>query len=120
MAARVGGVTQTQCGVRGAGVQSRAGQDGAPLTTESLMAERDRLVDSLAHLDVQIAGARGDLQRLARSDEQELCESRLIILQVPAPSLQEPLGSHQPRTARPAGRASSAPGTVSSATSGML
>lgn len=65
-------------------LQSRAGQDGAPLSTESLMAERDRLVDSLAHVDVQIDGARKDLQRLARSDEQELCESRLIILQVNA------------------------------------
>jgi len=62
-------------------VQSRAGQDGAPLPTESLMAERDRLVNALEHVDVQIAGARTDLQRLARSDEQELCESRLIILQ---------------------------------------
>ena len=63
-------------------VQSRAGQDGKPLPTESLMAERDRLVEALATLDGQIAGARSDLQALARSDEQELCESRLIILQV--------------------------------------
>ena len=46
------------------------------------MAERDRLVEALATLDGQIAGARSDLQALARSDEQELCESRLIILQV--------------------------------------
>lgn len=60
------------------------------------MAERDRLVESLAHLDVQIAGARSDLQRLARSDEQELCESRLIILQVPAPALQGCCGKGSP------------------------
>jgi hypothetical protein len=46
------------------------------------MAERDRLVEALATLDGQIGGARSDLQALARSDEQELCESRLIILQV--------------------------------------
>lgn len=71
------------------------------------MAERDRLVESLAHLDVQIAGARSDLQRLARFDEQELCESRLIILQVPAPALHELLQRGEPHTARPAARASS-------------
>jgi hypothetical protein len=63
-------------------VQSRAGQDGQPLPTESLMAERDRLVQALATLDGQIAAARADLQALCRTDEQELCESRLIILQV--------------------------------------
>lgn len=64
-------------------MQSRAGQDGKPLPTESLMAERDRLVEALATLDSQIGGARADLQALCRTDEQELCESRLIILQVP-------------------------------------
>lgn len=64
------------------GVQSRAGQDGKPLPTESLMAERDRLVEALATLDAQIGSARRDLQALSRTDEQELCESRLIILQV--------------------------------------
>jgi hypothetical protein len=63
-------------------MQSRAGQDGKPLPTESLMAERDRLVEALSTLDAQVAAARADLPALCRTDEQELCESRLIILQV--------------------------------------
>lgn len=46
------------------------------------MAERDRLVEALTTLDGQITAARADLQALIRTDEQELCESRLIILQV--------------------------------------
>jgi len=62
--------------------QSKAGPDGKPLTDEALAAEQGRLAEALQRLDDNIGAARRDVQQLTRPDERELCESRLIILQV--------------------------------------
>lgn len=63
-------------------IRARAGPDGQPLATEALRVERQRLVDTLAQLNVQIAAAKAELTEQRRLEEQEIWETKLVALQV--------------------------------------
>lgn len=65
-------------------IRSRAGADGKPLPTDALRAERQRLIDTLAQLNVEIASAKAELTDQRRLEEQEIWETKLVALQVAA------------------------------------
>lgn len=65
----------------------KLGPDGKALSEESLHYEAQQLKASLATIDMRIEQARNELRGLrANSDEQDIWETNLVMLQVCCPS----------------------------------
>lgn len=62
-------------------IRSRVGSDGEPLSVEALRQEKERLTDTLAHLNVAVAGAKAEVTQHRRVEEQEIWETKLVALQ---------------------------------------
>ncbi|KAK9816598.1 hypothetical protein WJX72_002556 [[Myrmecia] bisecta] len=72
-------------------IQAKKTQGGQPLSVEELQAEHERLSSALHSIDEQLLSVRTELQQPRREEEQDIWETKLVILQDTRRMLQDEL-----------------------------